>query len=129
MSKISTTGKRILKGDGWHDDNGPIAGFPDQWEPPMTAAEVEAAALSDPDNPPLSSAQLAGMRRVSIAKRIRHKLGLSPDEFAQRFRIPLDTLRVWEAHLAVPDPGMSAYLQVIEREPKLVRRALADAAA
>ncbi len=28
MNKIVTTGKRFLKDDRWHDDNGPIQGSP-----------------------------------------------------------------------------------------------------
>ena len=129
MNKIRTTGKRILKDDIWHDDSGPIAGSPDQWEPPMSDAEIEAAALSDPDNPPLTADQLSNMRRVALSKRIRQKLGLSREQFSQSFRIPLNTLSDWERHHSEPDTAMRAYLQVIEQEPELVQRALASQAA
>lgn len=128
MSKISTTGRRFLEGDVWHDDNGPIQGAPDQWDPPMTDDEIIAAANSDPDNPPLTDEQLSRMRRVSIARRVRQKLGLSREEFAARYHIPLPTLRDWELHRADPDPSAEAYLQVIEREPEIVQKALAPAA-
>ena len=94
----------------------------------MTDEEIVAAALCDPDNPPLTNEQLARMRRVSSAKRIRRKLGLSQEEFSQRFRIPISTLRDWEQHRAEPDQSAQAYLQVIEREPEAVERALAPAA-
>ena len=126
MSKIRTTGKRVLKGEDWHDDNGPIAGYPDQWEPAMTDAERRIAALSDPDCPPLTAAQLGRMRRVARAKFIRQRMGLSQEQFAERFRIPLGTLRDWEQHRTVPDQAARAYLLVIEREAAAVERALAD---
>jgi putative transcriptional regulator len=129
MSKTTTSGRRVLKGDVWHDDNGPISGFPDQWETKMTDAEIDEAARSDPDNPPLTTAQLSHMRRVSRAKFIRQKLGLSQEEFSSRFRIPLGTLRDWEQHRCEPDQAAAAYLQVIEHAPDTVMRALEPQAA
>lgn len=90
----------------------------------MTDDEVIAAALSDPDNLPMTVEQMARMRPVSPAKRIRRKLGLSQEDFAQRFRIPLGTLRDWEQHRREPDQAAQAYLIVIEREHEAVERAL-----
>jgi putative transcriptional regulator len=131
MNKTITTGKRSLKGDVWHDDNGPIAGYPDQWDLPMTDAEINEAALSDPDNQPRTPDQLAGTRRfrVARAKYIRQKLGLSQEDFAARFRIPLGTLRDWEQHRTEPDQAAQAYLQVIEHAPDTVQQALQRQAA
>ena len=128
MSKTSTTGKRYLRNDVWHDDSGQIPGSPADWDPPMTDAERHEAALSDPDCPPLTEEQLSGFRRVSRAKFIRRKLGLSQEEFSKRFRIPLATLRDWEHHRSEPDEAARAYLQVIEREHEAVERALVPAA-
>jgi putative transcriptional regulator len=62
----------------------------------MTDEEITANALSDPDNPPLTPEQRARMRPVSAAKRLRWRLGLTQAAFAERYRIPLDTLREWE---------------------------------
>jgi putative transcriptional regulator len=129
MKSYRTTGKRHLKGDVWHDDNGPIPDTPIEWDPPMTDEEITVAALSDPDNPPMSDEQLSRMRRVSRAKFIRHKLGMSREDFANRFRIPLATLHDWEHHRSQPDAAMLAYLAVIEREPEAVERALSAVAA
>ena len=129
MNKTTTTGKRTLKGDVWHDDNGPISGPPDQWDPPMSDAEIDEAARADCDNPPLSAAELSRFRRVSRAKFIRHKLGLSQEDFAERFRIPLATLRDWERHQTEPDQAADAYLQVIECAPETVEWALKPKAA
>jgi putative transcriptional regulator len=91
-------------------------------------ADIESAAHSDPDAQPLTDLQLDGMRRVSAAKRIRRNLGLSQEEFASRFQIPLGTLRDWEQHRREPDQAARAYLVVIEREHAAVDRALAEAA-
>ena len=93
----------------------------------MTDEEVTARALSDPDAQPLTKEQLARMKRVSFAKFIRQKLGLSQAGFAAAFRIPLGTLRDWEQHRREPDQAARAYLEVIAREPDVVRQALAAA--
>ena len=87
-----------------------------------------AAARSDPDAKPLEDyapGRLGPPRRVAFAKVARHKLGLSQAVFAQRFRIPLGTLRDWEQHRREPDQAARAYLEVIAREPEAVGRALA----
>ena len=93
----------------------------------LTDAEILEAALSDPDALPLSDAQLARMKRPN-PKVVRHALGLSQDEFAARFRIPVGTLRDWEQGRVEPDQAARAYLMVIARIPDAVREAL-DAAA
>jgi putative transcriptional regulator len=125
MNKIVTTGKRFLKDDRWHDDNGPIPDSPADWDPPMSDEEVTLAALSDPDAQPLTAEQLARMRRVAFARHVRWKLGLSQAEFAARFHIPVGTLRDWEQHRTEPDAAAAAYLRVIAENPDAVRQALA----
>ena len=125
MSKTVTTGKRFLKDDRWHDDNGPIPDTPADWEPPMTDEEIDLAARSDPDAQPLTEEQLGKMRRVSLAKHVRWKLGLSQTEFAARFQIPVGTLRDWEQHRSEPDAAAVAYLRVIAENPDAVSGALA----
>lgn len=127
MNKIATSGKRYLKEDRWHDDNGLIPVHPGEWDPPMTDEEVEIAALTDPDNPPTTPEQLARSRRVLLAKFIRFKLGLSQEDFARRFGIPVGTLRDWEQHRSKPDQAAESYLKVIAKDPAAVARAL-DAA-
>jgi putative transcriptional regulator len=91
----------------------------------MSDEEVHKAALSDPDAQPLTKRQLAKMRRVSVAKRLRWKLGLSQAEFAERFHIPVGTLRDWEQHRTEPDQAAQAYLKVIEADAEFVARAVA----
>ncbi|MBY0431994.1 MAG: helix-turn-helix domain-containing protein [Rhodospirillales bacterium] len=95
----------------------------------LSDEEVEAAALSDPDNPPLSEEQLAALSRLPLAKRVRQALGLSQAEFSARFGIPLRTLQEWEQERRKPDATTVTLLTVIEREPEAVARALAGKAA
>jgi putative transcriptional regulator len=73
---------------------------------------------------PLTAADLARMKRVPRAKIIRRALGLSQEEFASRYRIPLGTLRDWEQGRSEPDQTARAYLNVIAAEPEAAARAL-----
>jgi putative transcriptional regulator len=91
---------------------------------PMTDAEVEAAAAADPDAQPLTAEQLQTIRRVPRVRTLRRALGLTQEEFASRFRIPLGTLRDWEQGRSEPDQPARAYLKVIARDPDGVCRAL-----
>lgn len=91
----------------------------------MSEEEIEAAALSDPDNPPLTPEDFKRMKRVPQVKVIRQALRLSQEEFSERYRIPIGTLRDWEQGRSEPDQAARAYLRVIAMEPEVVRRALA----
>ena len=55
---------------------------------------------------------------------IRRALGLSQEEFSARYHIPIGTLRDWERNRCEPDQAARAYLQVIAREPEIVRSVL-----
>lgn len=94
----------------------------------MTAAERHAAALADPDAQPLTDADMARMKRTPRVSIVRRALRLSQEEFSQRFRIPLGTLRDWEQGRKEPDAAARAYLVVIARNPEAVREALDPAA-
>ena len=94
---------------------------------PMSEEEVLAAALSDPDAQPLTPADFKRMKRTPRAKIIRRALGLTQEEFAARFQIPLGTLRDWEQGAAEPDQAARSYLKVIARDPEAVRKALETA--
>jgi putative transcriptional regulator len=58
---------------------------------PRTEQEIEAAALADPDAQPLRDADFKRMRRVPQVKTLRRTLGLTQEEFAARYQIPLGT--------------------------------------
>jgi len=55
---------------------------------------------------------------------IRGRLGLTQQEFADRFGFNIDMLRHWEQGRRVPKGPTRAYLMVIDREPDAVQRAL-----
>jgi putative transcriptional regulator len=95
----------------------------------MTDDEVVAAARSDPSARPLTPEQLAKMRRVPRVKAVRQQLGMTQVEFADAFHLPITTLRDWEQHRSVPDAPARALLLAIERNPKVMRKLLADKAA
>ena len=90
----------------------------------MTEEEIERAARADPDAQPLTAADLKRMKRVPQTKTIRRALGLTQEEFAVRYHIPLGTLRDWEQGRTEPDQPARAYLRVIAHDPKRVRHAL-----
>jgi len=90
----------------------------------MTEAERHAAALGDPDAQPLTPEDFKRMQRTPQVRVIRRALGLSQEDFAARYHIPLGTLRDWEQGRVEPDQAARAYLKVIAREPDTVREAL-----
>jgi len=91
----------------------------------MSDDEVHAAALRDPDAQPLTDADMGRMPRVPRAKTLRRALGLTQEEFAARYQIPLGTLRDWEQGRTEPDQPARAYLKAIAGDPDAVQRALA----
>jgi putative transcriptional regulator len=97
--------------------------FPDAPMQPMTEADIEAAAASDPDARPFTPEQLAHAKRIPRLKTLRRALGLTQEEFSARYRIPLGTLRDW-SRAAPSRTSPRAYLIVIAHDPEGVRRAL-----
>ena len=87
----------------------------------LTDEEITAAALKDPDNPPLTDEQLARFRRPALAKRIRLKLRMGRETFAAAYGIPMETLKAWERHEVEPTAVEIAYLRLIERAPELAK--------
>jgi putative transcriptional regulator len=98
--------------------------FPDRPMRGMTEGQIAAAAAADADARPMTPEELRSAKRVPRTKTLRRALGLTQEEFALRFRIPLGTLRDWEQGRSVPDQPARAYLTVIARDPKGVQRAL-----
>jgi putative transcriptional regulator len=90
----------------------------------MPEAEVVAAADADPDARPMTPEERRNAKRVPRTKALRRALSLSQEEFAERYHIPLGTLRDWEQGRCEPDQPARAYLTVIARDPEGVRRAL-----
>ncbi len=93
---------------------------------PRSAAleRVEQAAAGDLDARPLTERDFRRMRRTPQVKVIRRALDLTQQEFAERYHIPLGTLRDWEQGRTVPDQPARAYLKLIAHDPEHVNRAL-----
>jgi putative transcriptional regulator len=94
----------------------------------LTDADINAAAETDPDNPPMSDAEFGRLQAASAIRRVRAATGLSQARFAEVYRINLGRLRDLEQGRTQPDSAFLAYLTVIAREPDAVRRALSAAA-
>jgi putative transcriptional regulator len=90
----------------------------------MSEEERHQAALSDPECPPATAAQLARARRVPTVRALRKKLNMTQEEFAARFHLPLGTIRDWEQGAHRPDKAAQVLLTVIAKDPDAVARAL-----
>ncbi|WP_367832248.1 helix-turn-helix domain-containing protein [Shinella sp. S4-D37] len=64
-------------------------------------------------------------QRARLIRKTRTGLGLSQTEFAERFRVPVGTLRDWEQARATAPDFAIAYVRVIGRHPDLVAKAVA----
>ena len=62
--------------------------------------------------------------RIPRAKTLRRALGLTQEEFATRYQIPLGTHRDWEQGRAELDQPARAYLKAIAGNPEAVHQAL-----
>ena len=74
----------------------------------MTEAEIEANARTDPNNPPLTKKELAGLEWVPDPKAIRQKLRMTQRQFAETFRFSLGAVRDWEQGREMPDHAPAA---------------------
>lgn len=90
----------------------------------MTEEEIEIAASSDADNPPLTEKELSRMRKVPNPKDIRNELKMTQQQFAKKFELPIGTLRDWEQKVREPDNAAKSYLRVISKNPIAVIKAL-----
>lgn len=95
----------------------------------MTDQEIDQAAATDPDNPPLTPERVARMQRIPHTKTLRRALGLTQAQFAARYQIPVGTLRDWEQGRFEPDQPARAYLRAIAGDPVGVAKALKAPAA
>jgi putative transcriptional regulator len=78
----------------------------------------------DPDNMPWTEDQLANRKRVPRVRTLRRQLSLTQEEFAERYQIPVGTLRDWEQGRSEPDAPARAYLKVIAADPQGVAEKL-----
>jgi len=88
-----------------------------------------AAFTPDEDTPVLTAREIASFRRVKPPKAIdtrivRKRLRMSQTAFAQIFGVRVRTVQEWEQRRRRPAGAARALLQVIDREPEAVRRAI-----
>ena len=88
-----------------------------------TPADALAAAQADPDNPPLTSADLWRLRAARLAKDVRNGVGLTQTTFASRYGIKLSRLRDLEqGRHGEPDAVLVSLLALIRDDPERTRR-------
>jgi DNA-binding transcriptional regulator YiaG len=88
-----------------------------------------AAFSADEDAPVLTARELASFRHVKAPKAIdprvvRKRLRMSQTAFAHVFGVSVRTVQEWEQRRRKPAGAARALLQVIDREPEAVRRAI-----
>lgn len=110
------TGVRVLP-------DGTTVPYPSQtdWErlAAMTEEEIEANALADPDNPPMTEEEIATIWRPRDLRAARLRYNMSQAEFAAAFGIPYEDVHAWEelpGHR--PDPAARALIRIVLRQPK-----------
>jgi DNA-binding transcriptional regulator YiaG len=91
--------------------------------------DSDAASAPDDDTPMLTAKELASFRHVKPVKAldpslIRRRLKMSQAAFAQVFGVSVRTVQEWEQRRRKPAGAARALLQVIDREPEAVRRAI-----
>ncbi|MBN1420305.1 MAG: helix-turn-helix domain-containing protein [Planctomycetes bacterium] len=92
----------------------------------LSEEEVERRAQSDPDAKPLTEEDFRKLRRSPRVRIVRMALGMTQEEFAEAYGIPVGTLRDWEQRRRVPDQASKTLLKLIERMPREIRAALAS---
>ncbi len=95
----------------------------------MTVNKESMIAIpADPNDPEDFDVSVAGLERGLMGRRIRklrHRLGLSQDEFARAYGIPVANIRQYEIGRHMPPPAVRAYLKVIAEVPEVAARAVA----
>ncbi|MCL4671806.1 MAG: helix-turn-helix domain-containing protein [Sphingomonadaceae bacterium] len=90
--------------------------------------EVTVAIPADPDDPEDRDVTVAVLKRAHMGRfvrTLRHRLGLSQAEFAERYGIPVANIRQYEIGRTMPPPAVRSYLKVISAEPDRTAQALA----
>ena len=90
--------------------------------------ETMIAIPADPNDPEDRDVSVAGLKRAHMGRRfriLRHRLGMTQDQFARIYGIPLASLRQYEIARYMPPPATRAYLKVIEAEPDVAAKAVA----
>jgi len=93
----------------------------------MTDEDIARQIAEDPDvAPDMSEALERGEFELVWGidlGRVRQAVGLDQKAFAQRFGLPPEELKKWEATGRVPNRAIWMYLMLIEHEPERASRA------
>ena len=101
----------------------------------MTDEEAVAGARNDPDNPEITDEEWAAAlareaeRDIYGVARLRRRLRISQFAFAERYGLPIGTLRQWEQGIREPDAAAKGFLAVIEADPEFAAEAIRRRAA
>ena len=76
----------------------------------MTEADITAAALSEPENPPLTNDELSRLGAAQRLRAVRQHTGLSQARFAAQYRISVGRLGDLEQGRTTADSALLAYL-------------------
>jgi putative transcriptional regulator len=107
-------------------DGSVVQVMPDGTEVPMQVPALQQSQPLEDAEDEITPERFAKMRLVPRSKTLRRALGLTQEEFAARYRIPIGTLRDWEQGRTEPDATSRAYLHVIAKNPEMVMQALAS---
>jgi putative transcriptional regulator len=96
----------------------------------MIAKHKDTMTLpGEPDaDAPLTDDEFRRGYTAILARRVRAETGLSQQAFAERYGIPVASLRDWEQGCRTPDSATQSYLRVIAKMPDDVAKVLHDAA-
>ncbi|MDZ4306763.1 helix-turn-helix domain-containing protein [Allopontixanthobacter sp.] len=86
------------------------------------------AIETDPTDPEDRAVSAAGLERARMGRSIRqlrHRLGLSQTEFAERYGIPVANIRQYEIGRVLPPPAVRSFLKVIAAEPERTAQVIA----
>jgi len=89
----------------------------------MVAKKERIVLRADPNDTEDFDVGSEAMERAlksRVVRMARTGLGLSQDEFANRFRVPVGTLRDWEQARVTPPDFAVAYARVIAAMPERV---------
>ncbi len=86
---------------------------------------ITPADLNDPEDFDMTVEDVERGLRARRIRMTRTEMGLSQPEFAERFHVPVGTLRDWEQARVMPPDFAMAYIRVISLMPDAVAKAVA----
>jgi len=89
----------------------------------LSDAEIEKRAKADPDARPSRPNDDHKWHRPPLAHRVRMKLRLTQAQFAERYNLPIGTVRDWDQGRTEPDAAGMALLKAIAKFPDEVAKA------